>query len=110
MKPVQRILLVTDSSAGAAAAADVAAQLAHQLTASVDVATIVDTSALAECYGDTAYRMQRIEEIHNEARHNVVKFAAQHISGCEIRAHVRDGNAFLEILRAAQELGSDLIA
>ena len=109
MKPIQRILLATDFSAGAAAAADVAAQLARQLKASVDVATVVDTSPLAECYGDASYRMQRIGEIHSEARRNAEKFGAELVAGCEVRAHVRDGNTFLEILQAAQELGSDLI-
>jgi nucleotide-binding universal stress UspA family protein len=110
MNPIQRILVATDFSGGAAAAADLAAQLARQLNAFVDVVTVVDTSPLADAYGDAAYRTQRIGEIHTGARESVEKFAHGHFAGLQqVRAHVRDGNTFLEILQAARDLGSHLI-
>ena len=46
MKPIKRILMATDFSAGADVAAAAAGQLARQLNASVEVMTAVDTSPL----------------------------------------------------------------
>ena len=110
MRPIERILVATDFSVGADAAAEVAAQLARQLQASVDVVTVVDTSPLADAYGDVAYRTQRIAEIHNEAGHKAATFADHHLAGIDrVKVHVRDGNTFLEILQAALDHGSDLI-
>jgi nucleotide-binding universal stress UspA family protein len=109
MKPMQRILMATDCSAGADAAADVAATLARQLKAAVDVVTVVDTSPLKDAYGE-AYRTQRIGEIHSEALGTAQRFADRHFAGIEpVRVYVRDGNTFLEILQVAQELASDFI-
>jgi nucleotide-binding universal stress UspA family protein len=110
MKPIERIMVPTDFSAGANAAADVAAELARRLNASVDVVTVVDTSTFAYIYGDEAYRNQRIAEIHGRSHDDVQQFAGRHFSGLEhVKVHVRDGNTFLEILQAAQDLGSDMI-
>jgi nucleotide-binding universal stress UspA family protein len=110
MKQIERILVATDVSAGADAAADAAAQLARQLNASVDVVTVVDTSPLAEAYGDVAYRTLRIGEIHNTARDTAQKLADRVFAGLQqVRVHVRDGNTSVEIVRAAQDLASDLI-
>jgi nucleotide-binding universal stress UspA family protein len=110
MKPIQRILVASDFSNCADAAAAVAAQLARQLNAAVDVVTVVDTSPLAEAYGDAAYRTQRINEIRAGARATAEEFAARHFAGArDVRAHVRDGHPFLEIIAAGQELGCDVI-
>jgi nucleotide-binding universal stress UspA family protein len=110
MKPIERILLATDLSETAAAAAAAAVQLARQLNASVDVLTVVDTSPLGTAYGDAAYRRQRIDEIHAEACKEVEVFARAHCGGApEVRTHVRDGTTFLEILQAARDLESQLI-
>jgi nucleotide-binding universal stress UspA family protein len=110
MKNIQRIMVPTDCSAGAGAAADVAAQLARQLNASIDVVTVVDTSAFAEIYGDAVYRAQRIADIHSEAQTNARQFADAHLGGiARVQVHVRDGNTFLEICEGARELGSDMI-
>jgi nucleotide-binding universal stress UspA family protein len=110
MKPFARILVPTDLSVGADAAAEVAAELARQLKASVDVVTVVDTSAFATIYGDAVYRSQRIAEIHGQAHNDAQRFADRHFSGIEsVNVHVRDGNTFLELLQAAQELRCDMI-
>ncbi len=110
MKAFERILVPTDCSAGADAAAEVAAELAKRLKASVDVVTVVDTSAFATLYGDAAYRAQRIADIHGQALDDAQKFADRHIRGlAPVKVHVRDGNTFLELLQAAQDLGSDMI-
>lgn len=110
MKPISKILVATDFSVGAAAAADYAARLAEQLEAEIDLVTVVDTSPLTECYGDLAFRNQRVHEITHEAQDRLAKFNAAHFSNCErVHLHVRDGNVLAEILGSAVELGSDLI-
>ena len=108
MKAVEKILVVTDFSLCAGAAADAAAQLASQLRARVDVVTVVDTSPLLEAYGDVEFRTQRITAIRSEAQDKAVQFVKRHFGDREgVNVHVRDGNTFLEILQAAQDLGSD---
>lgn len=110
MKPIARILLASDFSAGADGAAKAAAQLARQLQAAVDIVNVVDTSPLAECYGDVAYRVRRVGEIHAEAQERLRRFADQHFPGyAQLHVHVRDGYTLDEILKAAGELGSDMI-
>jgi len=110
MKRIERIMVPTDCSAGAGAAADVAAQLATQLGASVDVVTVINTSALTEMYRDAVYRAQRIADAHAKAHENARQFADRHLGGVgRVIVHVRDGNTFLELLQGARELGSDLI-
>lgn len=110
MKEIERILVATDFSAGATAAAEVAARLARQLGAAVDVVTVINTAPLAEAYGDVGYRSQRMEEITLGARAEAERFAATHFSGvAHVSLHVRDGNAYLEIVQAAQDYGSDMI-
>jgi nucleotide-binding universal stress UspA family protein len=111
MKPFERILIATDFSPCADAAAAVAAQLAGQLHAVVHVVNVVDTTALYDAYGDVAYRTHRIGEIRGEATQRTEAFAARHFGGLEqVRIYVADGDTtHLEIIRAAQELGCDLI-
>jgi len=110
MNPIERILVATDFSAGAEAAAETALQLARQLKASVDVINVVDTSPLIDAYGDVAFRTQRINEIRQAAQEKTADFAAHHFRDLEgTRVYVRDGEIFLEILAAARELGSGLI-
>ena len=110
MKSIQRILVATDCSDGAAAAGDVAARLARDLGAGVDVLIVVDTSALEEAYGDVAYRTQRIAEIRAIAREHASRFANLHLADvAPVTLHVRDGNPFLEILQAARDFHSDVI-
>lgn len=110
MKAIDRILMATDFSNGAEAAAEAASQMARQLKASIDVVTVVDTRPLLEAYGDVAFRTQRINEIREAARVRAAEFAARHFGDLEeTGVYVRDGEIFLEILAAAQELGSGLI-
>jgi len=110
MKAFERFLVPTDFSAGADAAADAAAELAKRLKASVDVVTVVDTSAFATIYGDAVYRAQRISDIHGQALSDAQQFADRHFNGLgNVKVHVRDGDTFLELLQAAQDLGSDMI-
>jgi nucleotide-binding universal stress UspA family protein len=110
VKSIERMMVPTDCSAGADAAAEVAAQLARRLHASVDVVTVVDTSTFNSIYGDEGYRHERIRDIHGRAQNEAELFATRHFRDLEgIKVHVRDGNVFLEILQAAQDLGSDMI-
>jgi len=111
MKRFQRIMVATDFSACADAAAAVAVQLALQLNAMVDVVTVVDTSALLDAYGNTPFRAQRIDQIRAQARQRAKDFAERHFGEVEdLRVHVMDGaNTCHEIVRAGQELACDLI-
>jgi nucleotide-binding universal stress UspA family protein len=110
MKPIQHILVPTDFSECAGAAADLAAQLARQLHATVQLVTVVDTSPLLEAYGDVAFRNERIAHIRGKAREQLAQFAQHHFAGLEdIDAEVRDGNTSAEILQAAGDSGSNLI-
>jgi nucleotide-binding universal stress UspA family protein len=110
MTSIQRILVATDCSDGAAAAGGVAAQLACDLGAAVDVLTVVDTSALEEAYGDVTFRTKRIGEIRAIAQEHAAGFAKRHLADvAQVTVHVRDGNPFLEILQGARDFHSDLI-
>jgi nucleotide-binding universal stress UspA family protein len=110
MAAMKRILVPTDGSAGAEAAGEVAAQLARDLHAAVDVITVVDTSPLEEAYGDVEFRARRIGEIRAAAREQAGQFALRHFArDPQATVEVRDGNTFREILQAARDLGSDLI-
>jgi nucleotide-binding universal stress UspA family protein len=109
-KHFEWLLVPTDGSPGASAAAGVAALLAREVGASIDVLTVVDTSPLADAYGDPSFRAERIAAIHAKARQDAAAFADRHFAGIhQVRVHVRDGDTFLEILRAAKELESDVI-
>lgn len=109
-KRFERLLAPTDFSPGASAAASVAAHLAREVGASIDVLTVVDTSPLADAYGDPSFRAERIAAIHAKAHQDGAAFADRHFTGIhQVRVHVGDGDTFLEILRAAKELESDVI-
>ncbi len=110
MKSIQRILLPTDFSACAGAAAEVAAQLATRLGATIQLVTVVDTAPLLEAYGDLAFRNQRIANIRGKARETLDQFARQHLAEVErVDVLVRDGDTFLEILQAARDADCNLI-
>lgn len=109
MAAFQRLLVPTDFSDCAAAAAGVAARLARQLGCRVDVITVVDTRPLFDAYGDEAFRDERIAAIRGAAAALLDDFVPAHFSGCEVSQAVRDGDAFSEILEAAKETGADLI-
>ena len=110
MKSFRRILVATDCSSGAAAAGDMAARLAHDLGAAVDVLTAVDTSALEQAYDDVTFRTKRIAETRAIAQEYATSFAKRHLANvAQVAVHVRDGNPFLEILQAARDFHSDVI-
>jgi len=111
MKPIQRILVATDFSPCAAAAADVAARLAQQLNAMVDVVSVVDTSGWTEVSGNPALCRQRVREIRERVRERAGRVGEEHFAEVEdVRVHVRDGEDPVgEIIRAAGDLSSDLI-
>jgi nucleotide-binding universal stress UspA family protein len=110
MQPVRRILLPTDCSAGARAAGDMAAQMARDLSARIDVVTVVDSSSALEAYGDMILRTGRISEIRAIAHEQALRFAQRHLAEVpDVAVHVRDGNTFAEILQAARDFNSDLI-
>ena len=115
MERIRRILMATDFSACADAAAEVAAQLARQLNARVEVVTVVDTSWVTDASGDPAWHRQRIDEIHQQARQRLRTFADRHFAGLEeLHIHVFDGgldppNPSVEVIRVAETLRCDLI-
>ena len=115
MKPIQRILVATDFSACADAAAEIAAQLARQLRAPVEMVTVVDISWGTDASGDPVWHRQQIDQIHQEARQRLRTFADRHVPGTEdLHIHVVDGgleppNPSVEVIRAGERLGCDLI-
>lgn len=109
MEAIKRILVPTDFSACSAAAARSAADLARQFGATIDAVAVVDTSPLAEAYGDEAYRNERIAFIRDRARSELTDFVAAHLAGVPVTQHVRDGDTYLEIDRATKEFGCGLV-
>ncbi|MBX9604989.1 MAG: universal stress protein [Gammaproteobacteria bacterium] len=110
MNPVSRILVPTDLSECAGAAAAWAAGLARQLGAVIELVTVVDTTHFNEIYGDETLRNQRIAHIRGEAGKQLEAFAQRYLGGLEqVRREVRDGNTMQEILAAAGEKGCELI-
>ncbi len=110
MKPIRRILVATDFSTGAAAAAELAAEWARGLQAAVDVVTVIDTMPLVEAYGDASYRKERVTEMREHAQHGIEGFAEEHFDGMRsVKVHVRDGYTSRQIMEAARDLDSDLI-
>lgn len=110
MKAIQRILVPTDGSACADAAA-VALRLAQPLHAALDVVTVVDTSGWTDVSGYPDFRRQRAAEICEEARQRARAFGDRHFAEVEDRrVHVRDSEDTAgEIVRAAADLHSDLL-
>lgn len=110
MQPIRRILLPTDGSVGSRAAGKLAAQMARDLGARIDVLTVVDTSSVLEAFGDVAGRSERVGEIRALARERALRFVQRHFAEVpEVAVHVRDGSAFLGILQAARDFNSDMI-
>jgi len=112
MKPLQGILVATDFSDCARAAAEVAAQLARQLGASVDVVAVIELPPLAEVREGAGHPhpLQHIDETRKQGRQNAEAFVAQQLADSgPVGVFVREGDPCAEILKAAEELGSDLI-
>lgn len=115
MTPMRRILVATDLSACAEAAAAVAAHLATQLALAVELITVVDTSWITDAGGDPAWHRQRIADLRRDAQQRLRALAERRFAGVgEIHLHVFDGglqppDPSAEILRAAASLHCDLI-
>lgn len=115
MKPFRRILVATDFSPCAESAVEVAAQLAHQLNAAVELLTVVDVSGVNDASGEPAWRERRCDEIRGAARRRLRGVAEQKFPAArEMHVHVLDGGAEApdlpgEIARAADSLGCSLI-
>ena len=116
MKPIRRILVATDFSACANAAAKVAAPLARQFKAQVHVLTVIDTAWITDASGTAAWRRLSIDEFQHAARKRLRAFADRHFGRLkESHIHVCDGEGLdppkpsVEVLRVAKRLGCDLI-
>lgn len=115
MTAFRRMLVATDFSPCAEAAVGVAAQLARQLDAAVELVTVVDISAVTDAAGEPAWRQHRCDEIRRAARRQLRALAAQRFPAArEVHVHVFDGGLEPpdlpgEIVRAAQALGCHLV-
>ena len=114
MHALQRLLVATDFSPCADAAAALAAQLARQLPAALHVMTMVDTSAVRDAAGGADVGALRIDALLAQARQRLQAFAEGHFAGIEpVHLEVVDGgadpDACADILRAGTRLGCDLI-
>ncbi|MBX3023736.1 universal stress protein [bacterium] len=115
MTPFRRILVATDFSPCAEAAAGVAAELARQLDAAVELVTVVDISSVTDAGGEPAWRQHRCDEIRREARRHLRALAERRFPAAkEVHVHVFDGgleppDLAGEIVRAAEALGCHLV-
>ncbi|MFN8542751.1 MAG: universal stress protein [Candidatus Binatia bacterium] len=109
MNPIQRILVPTDFSTCADAAADLAAEIARRFQAEVHVVTVVDTAPLYDAYGNVAFRDERIADIRGTATRRLDEFTRDRFAGLPVHSDVRDGNTVDEILNAVRETRSELV-
>jgi nucleotide-binding universal stress UspA family protein len=108
---IARILVATDCSPCAQAAAAFARQLATQLGAALEVVTVVDTSGWTDISGPPAVRRQRADQIREQVRQQAATFADRQFTGLRtVRTHARESEDIGgELIRAAAELGCDVI-
>lgn len=111
IKTIDRILVATDCSPCAQAAAAVARQLATRLGAALEVVTVVDTSGWTDISGPPAVRRQRADQIREQARQQAADFADREFSGLgAVYTHARESaDIGGELIRAAADLGCDVI-
>ena len=111
VQSIRRILVATDGSTCADAAAALAVRLAQPVGAKIDLVTVVDTSGWTETSGDPSFRRRRAAEVCEQARKCAQQFRARHFGDLEgVSVHVRDGeDTAAEIVRAAAALHSELI-
>lgn len=111
VQSIQRILVATDGSTCADAAAALALRLAQPVGAKIDLLTVVDTSGWTETSGNPSFRRRRAAEVCEDARKRTQQFRARHFGDLEdVSVHVRDSeDTAAEIVRAAVSLRSELI-
>lgn len=114
MKAIERLLVATDFSPCADAAAQVAAQLAEQLGATICVMTMVDTTAARDAPGDAATRQLRVEALCGVAQQQLRGFADRYFAAsdtvrCEVVDSGVDVNPCADIVRTAAQSDCDLI-
>ena len=108
MKPIKRLLVATDFSPCAHAAADLAARWANQVDATVHVMTMVDRWAI-DASGDVADRGSHVDELVNQARTRLRNFAAHHfIKIKDVQIHAIDGGDDPDVVRDVLRVGSEL--
>lgn len=111
VQSIQRIVVATDGSTCADAAAALALRLAHPVGATIALVTVVDTSGWTETLGDPSLARRRAAEVCEQARKRAQQFRVRHFGDREgVSVHVRDGeDTAAEIMRAATALHSELI-
>ncbi|WP_254547394.1 universal stress protein [Halomarina pelagica] len=103
----ERILVPTDDSAGAMAAAELAVDLASQYDATIHVLFVVDTTSLPADVTAT-YVDEALEEVGERATRGVVELADE--AGVETApVEIASGAPHREILAYADEHDVDLI-
>ena len=111
MTDIKKILLPTDFSEGSEAAVSYVLSLAGKYDAHIDILHIIHE------YGDmTDFYVPHIsydvieKGMEDAARTNMENFCRENIEGkAEFEIHTRKGTPFLEIIKAARDLESDLI-
>lgn len=110
MAAFKRLLVATDFSEGADAAAGIAADLAQQYGAAVDIVTVVDTYALLGAFGEIGFQTLPIGDLRRQASDELQEFAKRHFSAvAHVTTHLCDGSPYFRILQTADELNVDLI-
>lgn len=115
----KKILIPTDNSENSADALRLALDLGEKYGASVHVLHVVHTSYLTEAHKHESHRFLNVESPHTYEKdlieertketNDFVRATTGGTSGVTVDVKVREGDPPVEILKAAEEKGVDLI-
>jgi nucleotide-binding universal stress UspA family protein len=106
----RNVLLATDFSAAARAAASHAVAVASAAKAQLHLLHVVEEFAYWESFNLKHFPSQEVfEELESNARIALADLAREEELGAGAVTYVRHGKPFLEIIRAARELEADML-
>lgn len=110
MTPYRQILLATDFSETARAAAADAAMVATACDATLHYLHVVEESGYWEGFNLKRFPSPEVyDELRTSARLALEDLHGEILGPCPHEIYVREGKPFLEIIRAAREIPADLI-
>lgn len=106
----RNVLLATDFSAAARAAAEHAVAVASASEAELHLLHVIEEFSYWESFNLKHFPSQEVfEELESNARIALADLAQDEELGARALTHVRHGKPFLEIIRAARELEADVL-
>ena len=106
----RNVLLATDFSAAARAAAEHAVAVASASEAELHLLHVIEEFSYWESFNRKHFPSQEVfEELESNARIALADLAQDEELGARALTHVRHGKPFLEIIRAARELEADVL-